>query len=107
MAEAKESHAGCDQKTKNIEGDLNLGIRFFDDLGKISWEQVGWDDGELAAVGKGNTEAQDQVAGDEVKYPQGNTKRQCIDPDPVDIHHFSKSETSYKAEQIAGNETLF
>ena len=107
MSKAEESHAGCNKKTGYVKGDLYSGLRFFDDLRKISGKQIRWDDWKFAPVGKGNSEAQDQIAGYKIKYTQRNTKRQCIDPDPVDIHHFSKSKTSYKAEQIAGNKALF
>ena len=52
MSKAEEGHAGGNKKTGYVKGDLDFGIRLFNNLGEISWEQVGWDDREFAAVGK-------------------------------------------------------
>ena len=107
MSKAEEGHAGGNKKTGYVKGDLDFGIRLFNDLGEVSWKQVGWDDRKFAAVGKGDTEAEDQVACHKVEYPEGNGKRQGVDPDLMNIYHFSESETGYKAEQVAWNKAFF
>ena len=107
MSQAEEGHAGGNKKAGYVKSNLDFGVRLFNDLGEISWKQVCWDDREFAAVGKGDTEAEYQVACHKVKYPKGNGKRQSIDPDLMDIDHFSESETCYKAEQVAGNKAFF
>lgn len=107
MSQAEEGHAGGKKKAGYVKGDLDFGVRASDDPGEVSWEQVSWDDREFAAVRKGDTEAEDQITCCKIKYPERNGKRQCVDPDLMDIHHFSESKTCYKAEQIAGNKSLF
>ena len=96
MSKAEEGHAGGNKKTGYVKGDLDFGIRLFNNLGEISWEQVGWDDRELAAVRKGDTEAEDQIACHKVEHPKGNGKWQCVDPDLMNIYHFSKGKTGYE-----------
>ena len=107
MSKTEKGHAGGKKKAGYVKGDLDFWVRTFDDPGEVSWEQVSWDDRELAAVGKGNTEAEDQITCCKIKYPEGNGKRQSVDPDFMDIYHFSESKTCYKAEQVAGNKSLF
>ena len=96
MTEEEEGQSSCHGEAGYVKGDLDFGIRLFNDLGEISWEQVGWDDREFAAVGKGDTEAEDQIACHKVEHPKGNGKRQCVDPDLMNIYHFSKGKTGYE-----------
>ncbi len=107
MSQAEKSHTGGKKKAGYVKGDLDFWVRAFDDPGEVSWKQVSWDDREFAAVRKGDTEAEDQITCCKIKYPEGNGKRQSVDPDFMDIYHFSKSKPCYKAEQIAGNKSLF
>ena len=107
MAEEEESHAGCDDQAGHVVADFYFRIGFACDIFHFPWEQIGWCDWQFAAVGKGDTEAEDQITCCKIKYPEGNGKRQSVDPDFMDIYHFSKSKPCYKAEQIAGNKSLF
>lgn len=78
MSQAEEGHAGGKKKAGYVKGDLDFWVRTFDDPGEVSWEQVSRDDRELAAVGKGDTEAKDQITCCKIKYPQGMVRGRVL-----------------------------
>ena len=104
MSQTEEGQCSRDSKTGDVEADLDLGIARFCDVGKLPWEQVGGDNGELAAVGDGDADADEHVADDEVQEAERQRRGENGDPQFVDIQQFAKDEAHHKAEQVRRHE---
>ena len=66
MTEETESQSRGHGETGHVEGDLDSGVGYFEDLSCFTREQVGRDDRKSAAVGEGNSEADDEIAHDKI-----------------------------------------
>ena len=66
VAEEEEGQSGSHGEAGHVEGDLDSGVGYFEDLSCFTREQVGRDDRESAAVGEGNSEADDEIAHDKI-----------------------------------------
>ena len=66
VAEEEEGQSGSHGEAGHVEGDLDSGVGYFEDLSCFTREQVGRDDRESAAVGECNSDAEDDIAHDKV-----------------------------------------
>ena len=94
----------CDNQADDIEADLDLRICHRSDLGQFSWEKICRDDWHFAAVGDGDSNAEQNVACKEVKDPPADCSRKNIDPQFMHVQQFPENKSDYKAEQILGDE---
>lgn len=62
VAEEEEGQSGSYGEAGHVEGDLDSGVGYFEDLSCFTREQVGRDDWESAAVGECNSDAEDDIS---------------------------------------------
>ena len=102
MSQTEEGQCSRDSKTGDVEADLDLGIARFCDVGKLPWEQVGGDNGEFAAVGDGDADADEHVADDEVQEAEGQRCGENGDPQFVTSSSSPKTKPTTKLNRYDG-----
>ena len=75
MTEETESQSRSHGEAGHVEGDLDSGVGYFEDLSCFTREQVGRDDRESAAVGECNSKAEQQVADTKIDNSHWNIIR--------------------------------
>ena len=106
MAKTEACEGCCDDQTDHIETDLDLRICHRSDLGQFSREKICRDDWHFAAVGDGDSNAEQNVACDKVKNTPAQCGRKNVDPQLMYIQQFSKNKSDHKAEQILCDESF-
>ena len=106
VAEEEEGESGCHGEAGHVEGDLDAGVWNFQDVGHLTWEQVCRDDRESAAVRKGDSETENQVAYDEVDDLVSDAHRKSCESRFVYIEHFAEGEAYNEAEKV-GRDKFF
>ena len=66
MTEETESQSRSHGEAGHVEGDLDSGVWNLQNIGHFSWKEVCRDDRKSAAVGEGNSEADDEIAHDKI-----------------------------------------
>ena len=66
MTEETESQSRGHGEAGHVEGDLDSGVWNLQDIGHFSRKEVCRDDRKSAAVGEGNSEADDEIAHDKI-----------------------------------------
>ena len=106
MSQTEESHAGSDQQTDNIEGNLDSGITDTGYFGKFPWKKICRNNRHLAAVGDGDAEGNHKITDDKIQDSQRQCCRQKSNPHLMNINHNSKEKSHHKTKQI-GNDEAF
>ena len=103
VSKANSGKKGSDSQTDDVEADLDLRVGDGSDLGQLSWEKVCRHDWHLTAVGKCDSDADQDVACHKVKHTPADSGRQNIDPHFVHIQQLAEHKSDHEAEQVLGN----
>jgi len=106
MSKTDSGKKGSDSQTDDVKADLDLRVGDGSDLGQLSWKKVCRHDWHLAAVGKCDPDAQEQVADDKIKYPVANGYRQDAYPHFMYIEHLAECKSNDKTEKVRCDEFL-
>ena len=104
MTEETEGQSRGHGEAGHVEGDLDSGVGYFEDLSCFTREQVGRDDRESAAVGECNSDAEDDIAHDKVTDLISESHWKTGKGSFVDIQHLAEGKADYEAEEIGWNE---
>lgn len=104
VAEEEEGQSGSHGEAGHVEGDLDSGVGYFEDLSCFTREQVGRDDRESAAVGECNSDAEDDIAHDKVTDLISESHWKTGKGSFVDIQHLAEGKADYEAEEVGRNE---
>ena len=66
VAEEEEGQSGSHGEAGHVEGDLDSGVWNIQNIGHFSRKEVCRDDRKSAAVGEGDSEADDEIAHDKI-----------------------------------------
>ena len=80
MSKTESGKGSSDDQADYIETDLDPWICHRSDLGQLSWEKIGRNNGHFAAVGDGDSNAEQNVAGNEVENSPADRCWKNIDP---------------------------
>ena len=101
--DASETNA-CDQcggcQTYDIKGYFYFWVFEIFDGRQFSWKEIRRDDRQSAAVGKCDSEAEQQITDDKVKDSHWNVIRKNGNPSFVNIQHHAERETNHETKQI-------
>ena len=103
MVEETQRQACRHCQTDDIEANFDFGVRNARNIGQLPGKQVRGDDGQLAAVGERNAQADQAVAHHKIHHPHGNVVGQDVDPGLMHIQQLAEYKAHHKAEQVAGH----
>ena len=85
MTEETEGQSCGHGEAGHVEGDLDSGVWNLQNIGHFSWKEVCRDDRKSAAVGEGNSEADDEIAHDKIDDLVSESHRKSCESCLVDI----------------------
>ena len=98
MAETEACEGGSDNKADHIEADLDPWVSHRGDLGQLPGEKISRYDWHFTAVGDSDSNAEQNIACDEIKDAPANGCRKNVDPQFMYIQHLAEDEAHNEAE---------
>ena len=97
----------CCRQTAQIKASFDQFIFLFQDFRQVPWKNICRNNRKHAVVGKADTEAHQEKSYDKVKHIQWQRVWQCLNPDVVNIDHFSKYDSYHERKQVSRTERPF